>query len=421
MMRVRLIGLMLFVMWMHLSLAVAQDSGAIIEPASDAAVNPAAHISFPPPVYVVRGSDVKIRGTITLPDMESYFIELRQLNLDETAAEDAPWFPVTLAQRNPVEDGVLGIWNTFIGQDGLHELRMTINTGGDAREYVRVSPIRVENDVPPFLQAEMAAMTAADEAEEMTADAEADTEPATITIEVEATSVPAPTPTPEDTSPRVVAVVDSNVRAGDSTQYQRVGFLLTDETARIRGISSRGTGWYYIEMRNGRTGFIHPNIVRTEGDLSNLERVAPPPPPPPTPIPIIPTAAPPPAPATGANLAFVQGSVKIEPHPATCGQAYKITVTVTNNGNGASNSGGLIRVTDTRQEGNVFSGETTIAFGPLNPGQSQEVFGHLTVSIYYDELHNINLTLDADNQVAETNENDNRHATAPYILKRGDC
>lgn len=419
-MRIRLIGLMLVVMWLHLSLAAAQDSGGIIEPMGDTAVNPAAHISFPPPVYVVRGS-VEVRGTVTLPDMESYFIELRELSLDGTTDEDAAWYPVTLTQREPVEDGVLGIWNTFISQDGLYELRITINTGGDAPEHVRVSPIRVENDVPSFLQAEMEAMTDDTEAdaEEMAAETEADT--ATITIEVEATSVPAATPTPEDTSPRVVALVDSNVRAGDSTQYQRIGFLLTDETARIRGISSRGTGWYYIEMRNGRTGFIHPNIVRAEGDLNNLERIAPPPPPPPTPIPIIPTAAPPPAPAAGANLAFVGGSIRIEPHPATCGQAYKITATVTNNGDGAASSGGVIRVRDTRQEGDVFSGETTIAFGPLNPGQSQEVFGHLTVSIYYEEMHNINLTLDADNQVAETNENDNYHATAPYILKRGSC
>ena len=64
---------------------------------------------------------------------------------------------------------------------------------------------------------------------------------------------------------------------------------------------------------------------------------------------------------------------------------------------------------------------TRIGFTPLAAGQSATFTGHLTQNQYYDETHNINLTVDAGNEVAETNENDNLHATAPYILVRGDC
>ena len=412
MMRVRFIGLMLFVMGTLIPLTNAQDGGDIIEPASDAMVNPDANISFPPPVYVVSES-VDIRGTVTLPNIQNFFIEFRELVLDETAAspqEEAPWFPATLPQTQPVTDDILGRWNTFIPPDGLYEIRLKINIDGGDLVYARVSPIRVENDPPAFLQTAIEELDAA--AEE--ADEQMDEEAAPMPEE------PAPTPTPEDTSPRVVAIVDSNVRAGDSTQYQRVGFLLTDATAKILGLSSRNTGWYFIEMANGRTGFIHPSIVRAEGDLSNLDRIAPPPPPPPTPIPIIPTAVPA-VPSSSANLSFVVGSVRITPHPATCGKAYEIRLTVTNNGSAATTSGGIVKVKDTHQASGTHAGETDIGFGPLNPGQSQEVFGHLTSSIYFNEAHNITLYLDHGNRVPESNENDNIHATAPYVLKKGSC
>lgn len=422
MMRARFTGLILFAILTLIPLTNAQDSQDIIEPASDAMVNPAANISFPPPVYVVSES-VEIRGTVSLPNLRDFFIQFRELVLDETETppqEEASWLPATLPQKQPVTDGILGIWNTFIASDGLYELRIVINTNSDSPEYVRVSPIRVENDPPAFLQ------TAAEpepEAEAEAAEA-AEAEGETVVIEVTAPpEEPVPTPTPEDTSPRVVALVDSNVRAGDSTQYQRVGFLLTGQTAKIQGISSRNTGWYFIELSNGRSGFIHPNIIRPEGDVSNLERITPPPPPPPTPVPVIPTAAPPPTapPSSNVNLAFVGGSVKIIPHPAVCGQAYKIRLTVVNNGSAAATSGGLVRVRDTHSASGTHAGETHIAFGALAPNASQEVFGHLTSSTYVNELHSITLYLDSDNRVPESNENDNIHATAPYILQKGSC
>ena len=123
-----------------------------------------------------------------------------------------------------------------------------------------------------------------------------------VVEEAEPTAEPEPTDVPL-TGPRVVALVNSNVRAGDSTLYGIIGALMEGETASIKGISSFGTGWFYSELDNGRSGFIHPNIVRPEGDLTALARINPPPLPP-TPIPP-PTAVP--VASTGAQPAHYHG------------------------------------------------------------------------------------------------------------------
>ncbi len=391
--RIQLLGVLLVAMLalMLMPLAIGQEGNNAIEPISEEMVNPEAHISFPPPVYVVRDI-VDVRGTVTLASMRNFLIEFRPLVLDmETAEnqEESQWFPSSVPQLDPVVDDVLGDWNTLALRDGLYELRLRINTDAGTEEYFRVSPIRVENNPPPFVVVEPA-------------------------IEAEPTAMPEPTATP-DSTPRVIAVVNSNVRAGDSTLYPVVGNLLVDGTATIRGISSRGSGWYYIELAGGRSGFIHPTIVRTEGDLTNLPRINPPPVPA-TPIPVA-TAVP----AVTSNANLVMDPPTIDPHPATCGEAYKITVTVKNTGTETTNSGGLIEVVDTREEGSIFVEKTQIAFGQLAAGQAQTVEGYITANLYYNERHHINLRLDVNNQVVESNENDNFSAAAPYILQKGNC
>lgn len=389
---------------MLIPLAIAQESADVIEPADPDMMDLAAHISFPPPVYVVRDS-VDIRGAVTLPTMRNFFVEFRPLLLDtdmtdDEEAADNQWFPATLPRIESVVDDVLGTWNTVTLRDGLYEIRLNINTGGEMPAYFRVSPIRVENNPPDFMEDEM--MAEGQTAVEM--------EPVEEEEELEPTATP-------DPSPRVVAIVNSNVRAGDSTDYQVIGHLLSDQSAKVKGISAFRSGWFYIELPNGRTGFIHPNIVRTEGELTNLPRINPPPLPP-TPIPI-PTSPPPPA--SAANLVIANVShVVINPHPAVCGDAYRIDVTVTNNGTQATNSGFLVEVKDSRQDG-LGPSITHIGFGALAPGASQSAYGHLTQWQYYDELHHINLRVDSNNQVPESNESDNHHAAAPYILQRGGC
>ncbi|MCY3831910.1 MAG: hypothetical protein OXG85_02765 [Chloroflexi bacterium] len=389
-----------------------QGDTEVIEPKDPDMMDPAAHISFPPPVYVVRGS-VDIRGTVILDIMRNFYIEFRPLDLDmmgDAAAQDQ-WFPATLPRIEAVADDILGSWNTMTLDDGLYELRLTVNIGGDAPLYYRVSPIRVENR--PMVAAAEEQAIAMDEPEM----------PSVAEPAPEADGEPGVDPM-TDPSPRVIATVNSNVRAGDSTQYGVIGHLLEGQSAPIRGISSFATRWWYIELANGRRGFIFPGIVRAEGDLSNLPRINPPPLPP-TPVPI-PTAMPAPQqpqpqqPTTGPDL-YIEQPTFIDPHPVSCGQTYKITVTVRNGGSAASTSGGLIEVRDSGNAGSAAAETTRIAFGALAPGQAQTVFGALSPTVHVETLHHINMFLDVHNQVAETNENNNLRAERPYILGRGSC
>ena len=409
---------------------MGQSDANIIEPQDSDMQDPAAHISFPPPVYVVRGS-VDIRGTVILDIMRNFFIEFRPLALgmmDDAEAQDQ-WFPATLPRIEAVEDDVLGSWNTVTLDDGLYELRLTVNTGGDEPLYYRVSPVRVENRTPTFMPEEQAAAmdepeAPADDEPEMAPEAEPESDEAQ---EDETEQGPEPTPDP---SPRVIATVNSNVRAGDSTQYAVIGHLLEGQSARIKGISSFGTRWWYIELANGRSGFIFPGIVRTEGDLGDLPRINPPPLPPtavpiPTAAPVVQQPAPQPAqqqpaqPTTGPDL-YIEHAV-IDPHPVSCRQTYSITVRVRNGGSAASTSGGLIEVRDSGNSGSAAPETTRIAFGALAPGQAETYVGHLTPTIHVETLHHINLYLDINHQVAETNENNNLRAERPYWLSKGNC
>lgn len=417
--RSQILAFLVFTLLLLVPAAIGQEDAGSIAPGDPDMMNPEAHISFPPPVYVVRDS-VDIRGTVTLEAMRNFFIEFRPLVLDmmmdeeaEEEAEEAQWFPATLPRIEAVEDDVLGTWNTVTLRDGLYELRLTINTGGQMPDYFRVSPIRVENN-PPFEAEEQ--MAVADEpAEEM------DDEPADDPDEEpadEPADEPEAEPTP-DPRPRVVATVNANVRAGDSTAYRVVGFLLDGESALIKGISSRGSGWYYIELANGRSGFIYPFIVNTEGDLNDLPRINPPPPPPPTPVPV-PTAAPaPPQQQPQSNVDLVIAHIQVHPHGVQCGQTYEIQATVRNVGSGNAPSGGLIMVTDAGQNGSAGPQTTQIAFGALTAGASQTVSGHITPTVHVETLHHITLRVDGNNQIVEFNENNNVSATAPYLLRSG--
>ena len=380
-------------------LASAQDGANAIEPADMSMINADANISFPPPVYVVRDS-LDIRGTVNLESMRIFFVEFRPLALDGMmAADDEPneWLPATSPRIAPVIDDVLGTWNTLAVRDGLYELRLSINTGADEPSYFRVSPIRIENNPPDFLPEPQVVVVA---------------EPTAMPDMPEPTEMPEPTDTP-DSSPRVTALVNSNVRAGDSTSYNVVGGLREGETASILGISSFGTGWFYIELSTGRRGFIHPNLVTAEGELSNLKRVNPPPLPP-TPIPQ-PTTVP--APSTGPNLRIINDQIR--PHPPRCNQAYEVQVTVVNEGNAASGAF-AITVRDSRHDG-LGPKEVVIGGAPMAAGEQRTFGGNVTQSQYYNELHHINIYVDSKNEVPELNENDNHHADKPYILDKASC
>lgn len=103
------------------------------------------------------------------------------------------------------------------------------------------------------------------------------------------TDTPTPSVTPSPTSteiqdPFITTDVDSNVRAGPSTQYDIYGVLLQGQTADILGRNS-GWSWWVIAFPAAPTGkgWISDSIVTVSGDTSNVPLVAAPPTPTPEP------------------------------------------------------------------------------------------------------------------------------------------
>lgn len=370
----------------------------IIEPIGEPE-DPNINISFPPPVYVVHDR-LEVRGTANLPSMANYFIEFRPLQVEPvivsadgataTPQAEQPWFPATLPNASPVQDDVLGEWNTTTAPDGLYEIRLTVNITGSEPQFFRVSPIRIENNPPEFVEIPQATPTATQ-------------------VNVQPRPTLAATPTAFDQSPTVTALVDANVRQGDSTAYDTVGALLTGESAPIVGISSSGNGWYYVQLSTGRRGFISPGIVRAEGNLANLPQIAPP---------FTPTPPATNTPVAVSNLA-VNGAA-LQPATPTCATAFNVAVDVLNNGSGNTGTPITVTVRDRHVSSGTVTTSNSSTVPSLAPGQNFLVLIPLTVSVYYAEEHEILVTIDSGNVVPETNESDNTR-TRTYTLAKGTC
>lgn len=258
----------------------------VIEPVGPP-LNPNAAITWPLPVYAVSGQ-VEIEGSANLPGQTSYFIEFRALNPDLTPLAAAePWIPATLPSSSPVINGVLGLWDTTIAPDGLYEVRMRISVTGGSETIVRVSPLRIDN---------------------------------ANLLPVETPEVGATISAPTGGAPTVTSDTNANVRLGDSVNYPTVGALGRGQSAQILAISSTGSGWYLIQLPDGRRGWISPTVVAVSGDTSGLPRIAPPP------VPFTPTPPPPTAaPLPDALIVGVRFDREI-----IQGQPFQVIVTVRN-------------------------------------------------------------------------------------------
>jgi uncharacterized protein YgiM (DUF1202 family) len=356
--------------------------------------NPNASISWPPPVYVLRG-EFTIRGSANLPNMTNHYVEFRPLADDLSIPdEDAAWIPATLPSTAAVQDDVLGVWNTATAPDGLYELRLTVNVSGGTPVFHLVSPVRVENTPPPFA---------------ITPTAAAD-QPVLPTLTLPPAVTAAPT---FDPNPRATALLSANVRSGDGTNYPIVGSLTEGDVVPIRGISSFGTGWYLIEMPNGRQGWVSPTVVSVSGDTNNLPRVNPPPPPTPTPVPA--TATP------SATVNLVAGNFRFDPPSPRCNETFNIYLDIANFGTTPNTVTGTISIQDFRVADGSFQTGTVGAVPIIQPGQTVNVGPiPITIGTYYNEQHRLVMIVDNGQQIPETNESDNTRE-AIYTLEKASC
>ena len=363
--------------------------------------DPNANITWPPPVYLLRGQ-FEVRGAANLPNMSTHFLEYRPLDAaGNPQPETFPWIPATLPSPSAVLDDVLGIWDTTIVPDGLYELRLTINvTGATDPVHHEVRPLRIENNPPPFAITPTAPLL-----------------PTTAASPVLPTQPPLQaTPTAFSSEPTAEVIVASgNVRRGDSTAYEVVGTVQIGETLPVLALSATGSGWWKVRLPNGREGWAAPSVIRVTGDTSRLPREFPPPPPPtPTPTPIPATATP----VSQADL--IIASITLDPAEPRCNQTFTIRVNVRNVGTTQSNASGTIAVQDNHINTGTVTATTVGGFPSLAPGQTFEALIPLTVSSYYNEQHRISIQLDSSNQVVETNENNN-FGSIEYNLRRAGC
>ncbi len=335
--------------------------------------NPLAAITYPPPVYTLRG-EFEIRGTAAIEGMTSYFLEVTPLIIpvDPAQALDEIWLPISMASSASVFDGVLGVWDTTIYDDGLYSMRLTVTT--PAGNIVSlVSPLRIENVLPPFVTPETGGVI--------------------VVPPVVVTQDPGQISPPVTTAPIGTATVNGNVRTGDTTAYSVVTALQSGQTVEVIGISSSGSGWWYIRLPDGREGFAAPSILNVTGDTSGLPRIAPPPPPVVQPT-AVPTSVPASAPdAIIANARFDRALVQ--------GQAFQIFVTVRNI-TGVSMPNTTVACNFTPQN-QIFGAET----GSIGPNGQVDVAITARLDSGGGANTTANCAVDVNNLVAEANEGNN--------------
>jgi hypothetical protein len=400
------------VIWMLVAIGVlfaglAGVAAQEIQPTGNPAVtSPDLYISFPPPVYAHSGP-LDIWGTVNVVGLSNYFIEFRPIDLGENAPVDPPWFPATIPQRAPVLEGSLGVWDTSLYADGLYEIRLVAVLSDSTRQEFVVSPLRIANtlELPGNINTGISI-----------GDSFAATATALAQI-VNATPSGPPTALPTPTSgaaqgPSVTALVNANVRSGDSTLYPTVGSLLRGEEAPVLSISSTGSGWFYILLDSGRRGFISPSTVSFNGDRGSLGTIAPPP------VPVTATPVPTSTPAAAPDLHFTAHN--LTPPTPTCGVAFNVNVTIQNRGNAPTNTGSTIEIRDIHQASGTVTTSVRVGFPVLGPGQSYSFVQPLTVTTFFDELHSAQVIIDPDNIIPESNESNNV-SDVVYTLQKGGC
>jgi hypothetical protein len=376
-----------------------------ISPNPNTPPNPNANISFPPPVYFLRG-EMQIYGSANAPGMASYFLEYRPLIIapsPDIELPEIPWGPISLPSSVPVQDGLLGFWNTFTVADGLYEIRLTVNVPNQDPAIFTVSPLRVENTPSDFALRNVQLFTLPGGLDSAVITPEAPLSPIS-TEEVVVTS----------TSPQVTANIDANVRTGDDTVFSVAGVLRNGTTTPILGISSTGSGWYYIELPNGTRGFIAPSVVTVSGDLSSLPRTNPPPRPVPTstPAPTRPAATN--TPPSGGGLPDFAGALPaLNPTTPSCGAGFSVLVNLTNLGSTAIPVGTTFTVSfQDWWNGNLLeetSTTVTVSSQPINPGGNFVVgtSSPITVNNGGGQPHELRVYIDTNNNVIESNESNN--------------
>ena len=314
--------------------------------------SPNALITNPLIVSELHGT-VQVQGTVNSTGLKNFFLETRALNDDASEpAASVSWSPVTLPAAKPVQADVLGSWDTTLLPDGLYELRLNVvaTDPNQPSTYFVVTPLRISN--APYLT-----MT-----------------PGATMQRVTNTGTPI-----------ITASMTSNVRAGDSIGFPVIGYLQHGSSATILGISNTGSGWYYVQLADGSKGWISPVVGVVSGDISTIATVV-------APAPIIVT------PTLVASALLLNGIV-LSPAAPECGSVFTVAVNVNNPSNGTT-AAGTVYVQDVDLTSKTVTVTATANLPALNPGANYVLSIPLTVVTYYNQPHQVQVTVAGSQIVA---------------------
>jgi uncharacterized protein YraI len=226
-----------------------------------------------------------------------------------------------------------------------------------------------------------------------TAVASATEAPASLPTE---TSSPAPTATP--CGPIVTASTVANIRTGPDTAYQVVGSLPENGVAKIAGRNDANT-WWYIEFAGGVGGhaWIAGSVVTVSCVPDVVQVVAAPP---------FPTAAPTatlPPPVAGTPDLVADG-MQWWPNPGKKNQPMSIQVKVTNNGSAPTGQFTVAWLSNQTEPGCSWT------VSGLGVGESKNLDCEFTYTIQPASTSSfwITLVVDSNNQIAESDEGNNK-------------
>lgn len=209
------------------------------------------------------------------------------------------------------------------------------------------------------------------------------------------TNTTTPTPTPDGA--RVVATLNQvNLRAGPSTDFDIVGQMVAGDEYLVLAANA-DYSWYVINYQ-GRNVWVAASVVDLIDPGALLTR-----------LPIVsadtiqtPGVLVPPVAAGGDGADLVIDSVLLNPASPLPGQSFTVTVLVRNQGTAAA---GPFSISTTFQPGGVpVSGTSNGIPGGSAAGVT------FTTSVNGSGAFTINMVVDPDNRVVETNEGNNIYA-----------
>lgn len=225
------------------------------------------------------------------------------------------------------------------------------------------------------------------------------------------TPTPTNTPTPASTSTGITVTFNqgANIRSGPSRIFDPP-IRTAPNGVTVEALAVDPTGlWYRVRFQDGE-GWVFRDLVTVTGDPARL---------PVDPGPVTPTAMSIMATNTPPQINLAIESVRLNPLPPRCNEPFMIRAAVVNTGSQPSPPS-MIRVVDTRAADNSVQADFVVALPAVDPGVTAQVEIPITISTWYNEEHQLTLTLDPMGRLPEANEEDNRRVVR-YLLDRAGC